>query len=262
MTSSSALTMSAKRTHPFTVAIEGNIGSGKSTMLKVFKEFAEVQLLPEPVSKWCDLKGHNLLGLLYEDPDRWSFQFQSFVQLTRLQLLLRESKAASETTDQNGQQIGVKILERSIQNNRCCFLELARKLKSLCEEELAVLNEWHDWLESTMDLKLDLIVYLRTTPEVAYERMRVRNRKEEAGAPLSYLQSLHTAYEEWLIQRKFGDIKAPILVLDADQDLDEMISTYKELSDTIRGKTILEKPIQYHEATSEDKENSSKQSVK
>ena len=39
-----------------------------------------------------------------------------------------------------------------------------------------------------MDLQLDLIVYLRTAPEVSYERMRARNRKEEAGAPLSYLQ--------------------------------------------------------------------------
>ena len=33
--------------------------------------------------QWCDVKGHNLLHKLYEDPKRWSFQFQSYVQLTR-----------------------------------------------------------------------------------------------------------------------------------------------------------------------------------
>ena len=58
-----------------------------------------------------------------------------------------------------------------------------------------------------MDLKLDLIVYLRTSPEVAYQRMRSRNRAEESGAPFSYLQHLHEAYEDWLIRQKFGDHK-------------------------------------------------------
>ncbi len=54
----------------------------------------------------CDLKGHNLLGKLYEDPDRWSYQFQSYVQLTRLQIL-REPATKR-----------VKVVERSLQNNR------------------------------------------------------------------------------------------------------------------------------------------------
>ena len=44
--------MSSLGSRPFTVAIEGNIGSGKSTMLKTFNQHAEVQVLPEPVSKW------------------------------------------------------------------------------------------------------------------------------------------------------------------------------------------------------------------
>ncbi len=57
-----------------------------------------------------------------------------------------------------------------------------------------------------MSLDLDLIVYLRTEPEVSYARMRARDRKEESGAPLSYLQHLHQAYEEWLIKQKFGDL--------------------------------------------------------
>ncbi len=52
-----------------------------------------------------------------------------------------------------------------------------------------------------MVLDLDLIVYLRTSPEVAYSRMMDRGRKEEAGAPLGYLQLLHDAYEDWLINQ-------------------------------------------------------------
>ena len=68
---------------PFIVSVEGNIGSGKSTMLSYFEKFGDVELVPEPVGQWCDLNGHNLLAKLYENPSRWSFQFQSYVQLTR-----------------------------------------------------------------------------------------------------------------------------------------------------------------------------------
>ena len=58
------------RKKPFVVSIEGNIGAGKSTMLKFFENYKDVELIPEPVAQWCDVKGHNLLGKLYEDPKR------------------------------------------------------------------------------------------------------------------------------------------------------------------------------------------------
>ena len=63
---------------------------------------------------------------------RWSFQFQSYVQLSRLQLLKQPTNCS------------VKIIERSIQNNRYCFLENAKKEGSLCGAELEVLNSWYD----------------------------------------------------------------------------------------------------------------------
>ena len=37
---------------PFLVSVEGNVGSGKSTMLEFFRSFDDVQLCPEPVPKW------------------------------------------------------------------------------------------------------------------------------------------------------------------------------------------------------------------
>ena len=37
---------------PFVVSIEGNIGSGKSTMINYFKNFQDIQIHPEPVEKW------------------------------------------------------------------------------------------------------------------------------------------------------------------------------------------------------------------
>ena len=113
---------------------------------------------------------------------RWSFQFQSYVQLTRLQLLNKPTTCS------------VKIIERSIQNNRFCFLENARKEGSLCGAELEVLCSWYDWLNTNIGMPLDLIVYLRTSPEVAYERLKARGRKEEAGVPMNFIEVQITVY--------------------------------------------------------------------
>ena len=98
------------------------------------------------------------------------------MQLTRLQLLNKPTNCS------------VKIIERSIQNNRYCFLENAKKEGSLCGAELEVLFSWYDWLNDKIGMPLDLIVYLRTSPEVAYERLRARGRKEEAGVPMHFIE--------------------------------------------------------------------------
>ena len=51
-----------------------------------------------------NLNGQNLLEKLYADPKRWSFQFQSYIQLTRLQELKAPMKEGKT----------VRLLERSI----------------------------------------------------------------------------------------------------------------------------------------------------
>ena len=71
-----------KTKRPFTVIVEGNIGSGKSTFLEHFNTKTIVDVLTEPVEEWRNLCGHNILQLMYENPSRWSHLFQSYVQLT------------------------------------------------------------------------------------------------------------------------------------------------------------------------------------
>jgi deoxyadenosine/deoxycytidine kinase len=73
----------------FVVCVEGNIASGKTSLVHLFQKYANVKAFEEPVKRWRCVKGadgtHNLLQLLYEDPKRWSFAFQHYVQLTMLQ---------------------------------------------------------------------------------------------------------------------------------------------------------------------------------
>lgn len=50
------------REKPFTVIVEGNIGSGKTTFLDYFQNHEnEVCVLSEPVSMWQNCAGNNLL---------------------------------------------------------------------------------------------------------------------------------------------------------------------------------------------------------
>ena len=54
-----------------------------------------------------------------------------------------------------------------------------------------MLVSWYDWLNSTIGVPLDLIVYLKTSPEVAYERLKARGRKEEAGVPMEFIEVMN-----------------------------------------------------------------------
>ena len=73
---------SRSSSRPFTIAVEGNIGAGKSTFLDHFAKVESVQVLPEPVAKWQDMGGQNLLELQYSDPERWSHLVQSYIQVS------------------------------------------------------------------------------------------------------------------------------------------------------------------------------------
>lgn len=59
--------LSSPSKQPFTVFIEGNIGAGKTTFLNHFRKYDDVCLHAEPVEKWRNVKGINLLvSCLYD----------------------------------------------------------------------------------------------------------------------------------------------------------------------------------------------------
>lgn len=63
------------------VNVEGNIGCGKTTFMKLLRtQFnADILDLPEPVQEWADPTGLNLLYHFYLKPRKWSFIFQTKV---------------------------------------------------------------------------------------------------------------------------------------------------------------------------------------
>ena len=87
---------------PIIIAIEGNIGTGKSTNLEMLESnFKQRPLgrpiifLQEPVDTWktiVDEKGVSILELFYGDQDTWAFAFQMMAYISRLSLLKQTVK--------------------------------------------------------------------------------------------------------------------------------------------------------------------------
>ncbi|OWR42222.1 deoxynucleoside kinase-like [Danaus plexippus] len=205
-----ARSMKTRQSRPFRVSIEGNIGSGKSTCIKYFDKYPNIDKHAEPIAEWRNVSGHNLLGLLYSDLNEWSFAFQHYVHLSRLKI---------QTSPPSNPNITVKMFERSVQNSRFCFVENAKKQNFLKDPEYEVLLKWFDYTEQNLDISLDLIVYLRTTPQTVWERMMKRGRAEEAEVPLDYLEQVHESYENWL---NSPDVGCEVLTIDADRNIEEV----------------------------------------
>ncbi|XP_063294513.1 thymidine kinase 2, mitochondrial [Pelobates fuscus] len=199
-----------------TICVEGNIASGKTSCLEYFSTTENLEVLKEPVEKWRNVQGHNPLALMYQDPSRWGLTLQTYVQLTMLDMHTRSSTCP------------VKMMERSIYSAKYIFVENLYRSGKMPEVDYAVLTEWFKWITKNIDLSVDLIVYLRTSPETCYERLKKRCREEEKVVPLEYLNAIHNLYEEWLIKETLFSVPAPVLVIDADKDLEEMMQHYED----------------------------------
>jgi deoxyadenosine/deoxycytidine kinase len=108
------------------ISIEGNIGSGKSTILKIIREhIPELTILDEPLACWERVGDSvNLLKLYYSDPKRWGFTFQIYAFMTRLKKWTEFSAMADQQ---------VKVSERSLLSDRYIFASIMRDMEILSE---------------------------------------------------------------------------------------------------------------------------------
>ena len=106
----------------------------------------------------------------------------------------------------------------------------------MATSEFEVLKAWFEFLRGCpkeVDLSVDLVIYLRTSPEVAYQRLKARARSEEKIVSLEYLQDLHNLHEKWLQQGAEVLGGGKVLVIDADKDIESVPQLYSQHEDSI-----------------------------
>ena len=167
-------------------ALEGNIGAGKSTIMKIISnQFHDVEFVEEPVNQWQNLNGCNLLNSFYSDPKRWGFSFEFYSMLTKIQALL---KAADSDKP-------IIIIERSILSNKV-FMDLSNDLGKLDKMEyLMLINTYNFYLENVYP-QIAGIIYLDTPVDECIRRITKRNRGEECTIEKSYLNSIKEKMDE------------------------------------------------------------------
>ena len=161
-------------------ALEGNIGAGKTTMMKIIGQyFTSVEFVEEPVSQWQNLGGMNLLDAFYSDPERWGFSFEFYSMLSKIKALLNAANSDKP----------VIVIERSILSNKV-FMDLSHELGKLEEIEYTMLmNTYHFYLQHVYP-QLSGIIYLDTPVDECIKRITKRNRGEECTIERSYLQCI------------------------------------------------------------------------
>ena len=161
-------------------ALEGNIGAGKTTIMKIIgQHFTSVEFVEEPVSQWQNLGGMNLLDAFYSDPQRWGFSFEFFSMLSKIKALLNAANSDKP----------VIVIERSILSNKV-FMDLSHELGKLEEMEYRMLLNTYDFYLQHVYPQLSGIIYLDTPVDECIKRITKRNRGEECSIGRSYLQSL------------------------------------------------------------------------
>jgi deoxyadenosine/deoxycytidine kinase len=208
---------------PFIISIEGNIGSGKSTFVEFLRcKCQNVVFLQEPVDEWTlitDKQGESILAKFYKDQDTYSFSFQMMAYISRLALL---KKSVEENPN------AIIVTERCLLTDREVFAQMLYDDNKIEEVNYQIYLKWFDTFYD--DFPISQFVYLRTTPETAYERVLKRNREDET-IPLSYLQRCSDYHDNWLMDSK-TQARKNVLVLDANNDesyMDEWLSNVKEI---------------------------------
>ena len=179
---------------PYIISIEGNIGTGKSTILaNLEKHFGgEALFLKEPVGIWesiTDEAGNTILQKFYGDQRRYAFTFQVMAYITRLCMLKEAIKANPDYK--------VIIVERSLIADKNIFVEMLHYDGFIDKLEYDIYNKWYDAFID--EYRVDAIIYMDSSPEVCHQRINKRNRHGEEGIPLSYLEKCRDYHTKWLV---------------------------------------------------------------
>jgi len=179
------------------VAVAGNIGVGKSTLVHLLCEKMGWEPFYEPVTE------NPYIADFYKNMNAWSFHSQVFFLTHRLRI---------------HQQIlnfsGSVIQDRSIYEDAEVFAYNLHLQGNLNERDYETYRALYLTVAEFIPPP-DLVIYLRATSNTLQRRISLRNRDYERKIPSDYLDQLNSLYEQWI----HSFFLCPVLTVPAD-DLD------------------------------------------
>jgi len=193
------------------VVLAGNIGAGKSTLVRMMCDRLGWEPYYEPVAE------NPYLEDFYRDMNRWAFHSQVF-------FLTHRARSHHALLDYPRP----VVQDRSFYEDAEVFARAQHRRGSLSDRDWASYLELYGILTALL-APPDLVVYLRASVPTLRRRIAQRGRGMEAGISDTYLEELNVLYEDWIA----GFDRAPVLVVPADrldfvkdsQDLHAIITT-------------------------------------
>lgn len=201
------------------IAVAGNIGVGKSTLVSLLCQRLGWQPFYEPVTE------NPYLADFYKDMHTWAFHSQIFFLTHRLRIhrqLLDYPNSA--------------IQDRSVYEDAEVFAGNLYRQGMMGERDYSSYRELYQVLADFLPPP-DLIVYLRASEDTLMNRIHHRGRDYEREITREYLAQLNRLYEEWIAHFSL----CPVLVVPAD-DLDYVAHTshldlvVRKVEDKLMGK--------------------------
>jgi len=188
------------------IAIEGNIGSGKTTFCRMLAQEYSCQLVLE------EFDDNPFLPFFYEDPERFAFTVELFFMTERYKQMQRSLLNRDMFVDFTVADYAfIKTLLFARQN--------------LPEEEYRLFQKMFAPLHQTFP-KPELLVYFHRSVPILQQNIAKRGRSYEKNITDEYLQKVQNSYFEY-----FRNILSyPILIIDLNTiDFEQNERNYSEV---------------------------------
>ncbi len=177
------------------ICIEGNIGSGKTSLCELLSRQYPVQLILE------EFDDNPFLPYFYQNPERFAFTVELFFMAER-------HKQLSQITLQKDLFYDFTLADY------CFWKTLIFARKNLDEKEYRLFQRLFNVLNSTSP-NPDLLIYLHRTPEKLLRNIHLREREYELGISANYLKTIQDSYFEFF----YSQNSYPIVIVDIE-DMD------------------------------------------
>mgnify|MGYP001823485465 CR=1 FL=1 len=176
------------------IAIAGNMGSGKSTLVEFLHRTYDVVPFYEPNDE------NPYLADFYKDMKRWAFQSQLYFLSNKFRL-----------HQELDRQAGVVALDRTIFEDAEIFATALHQMRKISKRDWETYQGFYHAILDAIRPP-DLMIYVRCSMRTLRQRIRLRGRKMEQDVPLSYLKRLERLYDGWIEDYSMSEV----LVLETD----------------------------------------------